>query len=558
MKKTLALVLALVMVLALVPAAFADSGTVQSDSYDLTVEFDVHDNGSVEVDGMVGADTPTFQTKYTKSGKTPEVVVTAPWNAIDKSANSLWVNGTPKMKVTLKTLGGSKDKLFSSTYTTDQEVYVNSKKLDFVTSKTAGKNSFDGETLIFYTDGLSQTNATYSYEVKITGKNGSDTMAETVNFTIAFKNTQKNVYALKFNQPDPYQGVELKDGVYYIDSATGSPADVWHFIVNVAKNDGSSFTEPAYYGISDPDSIYWPTAVADPDKSMIQLSTKLDMNKIWKDPGKAHTYKVAVETEYAIYHGEITIKYRTNVTRVDPKGIDFAKSEYTIGVNEVLTPAFNTVVPVWHNVASFVTLATTNNSEMGIVDVDDAKKTITGLREGTVYVTATYEDKVPGLDNVITKKTYTDTVKVTVKGTYQVTDKANYKVTTKSGNLNVRASASTSAKKIGSLKKGDVVEVVEIKNGWAKIIYPAANYTNGYVSAQYLTKEGTKPETVVGTKTVIARVLNVRSGAGTSYSIVGKLTRNTKVEVIETVASGKWAKIKFNDSYAYVSCTYLQ
>ena len=153
---------------------------------------------------------------------------------------------------------------------------------------------------------------------------------------------------------------------------------------------------------------------------------------------------------------------------------------------------------------------------------------------------------------------YTDTVKVTVKGTYQVTDKANYIVTTSSSNLNVRSGAGTKYSKIGSLAKGTVVEVVEIKDGWAKIIFPSANYTNGYVSAQYLTKQGTSPETVIGTKTVIARVLNVRSGAGTSYSIVGKLNRNTKVEVIETVANGSWSKIKFNGGYAYVSSTYIQ
>ena len=220
----------------------------------------------------------------------------------------------------------------------------------------------------------------------------------------------------------------------------------------------------------------------------------------------------------------------------------------------MLNPAYTTVVPVYNDIASAVELKI-HNGEQNVIDVQGNK--ITGMKEGTVYVTATYKfdnNTAATTDDI----TYTATAKITVKGTYQVTDKANYAVTTSSGNLNVRASASTSAKKIGSLKKGEVVEVVEIKNGWAKIIYPAANYTNGYVSAQYLTKQGTKPETVVGTKTVIARVLNVRSGAGTSYSIVGKLTRNTKVEVIETVASGKWAKIKFNDSYAYVSCTYLQ
>ena len=251
-----------------------------------------------------------------------------------------------------------------------------------------------------------------------------------------------------------------------------------------------------------------------------------------------------------------SIKYRKNVSRVDPKGVFFDKDKYTIGVNEVFTPSYTTTVPVYHDVASYIDLSISANTEKNVVDVDGG--TIIGLKEGTAYVVLNYRDFFIGADGAEGNWVYTDTVKVTVKGTYQVTDKANYIVTTSSSNLNVRSGAGTKYSKIGSLAKGAVVEVVEIKDGWAKIIFPAANYTNGYVSAQYLTKQGTSPETVIGTKTVIARVLNVRSGAGTSYSIVGKLNRNTKVEVIETVANGSWSKIKFNGGYAYVSSTYIQ
>ena len=286
--------------------------------------------------------------------------------------------------------------------------------------------------------------------------------------------------------------------------------------------------------------------------SQVVIST----TKAQADPNDAYTYKVTVETKYAIYQGEITFKYRTNVERIDPKGVSFAKDEYTIGVNEVLTPTYTTLVPVWHDVASYITLAQTANSEKGIVDCNNG--TIIGLREGTAYVTLNYRDHFAAINGAQGSWEYTDTAKIIVKGTYQVTDKANYIVTTSSSNLNVRSGAGTKYSKIGSLAKGTVVEVVEIKDGWAKIIFPSANYTNGYVSAQYLTKQSTSPETVIGEKTVIARVLNVRSGAGTSYSIVGKLIRNTKVEVIETVANGSWSKIKFNGGYAYVSSTYIQ
>ena len=413
---------------------------------------------------------------------------------------------------------------------------------------------------------LKQKSASYKYEFVLTGDKGDVTYTEAVNFTLSYTDTTKPVYDLKFGQPDT-DGVELKDGVYFIDSAFpwyaddndghfGMTADddITSATINVFKNDGSKFTERAYYETNGKYPVF---DDADKTKTSPKVSdSQITISKLENKGGAKQSFDVIVETEYAIYKGTVNIKYRKNVSRVDPKGVFFDKDEYTIGVNEVFTPSYTTTVPVWHDVASYIKLAQTANTEKGIVDCDGTK--ITGLREGTAYVMLTYDDDFADKDGVTDEVVYTDTVKVTVKGTYQVTDKANYIVTTSSSNLNVRSGAGTKYSKIGSLAKGTVVEVVEIKDGWAKIIFPAANYTNGYVSAQYLTKQSTSPETVIGTKTVIARVLNVRSGAGTSYSIVGKLNRNTKVEVIETVANGSWSKIKFNGGYAYVSSTYIQ
>ena len=49
--------------------------------------------------------------------------------------------------------------------------------------------------------------------------------------------------------------------------------------------------------------------------------------------------------------------------------------------------------------------------------------------------------------------------------------------------------------------------------------------------------------------------LNVRSGAGTSYSIIGSLNNKSKVEIVET--SGSWHKIKYGSGYGYVSKDYV-
>ena len=557
MKKTLALVLALLMVLALVPTAFAkttityDEGneykvdvTAVIDPKDIdTVEIALLENGWTQKGGL-------YSKTFTDSDETPNVAVGVPYDILREIAGeSFWDKGIADLSVTVSglNLNWSSDSIYGKT----RAVTCNG---DDVTDHVA----FKEDTLTF-TPNLQIGVNTYDIVITGTSKESGNDHVEKVSFAINLKDTTKNNYELKFGQPDT-TGVVLKDGVYFIDStnssyadqAAGNPANIDSFDVKVLKNNGSAFAEKAVYSFSA--DGYTPAL----QTQLVDDNSYINISGLTNKDGAVQTYYVTVETEFGIYKNEIKIRYRNNVWHVDPKGVFFDKDEYTIGVNEVFTPSYTTTVPVWHDVASIVKLSQTAYTEKGIIDCDGNK--ITGLREGVAYVVLTYDDKDGSVtsDGTGTPAYYTDTAKVTVKGTYQVTDKANYIVTTSSSSLNVRSGAGTKYSKIGSLAKGTVVEVVEIKDGWAKIIYPSARYTNGYVSAQYLTKQSTSPETVIGTKTVIARVLNVRSGAGTSYSIVGKLIRNTKVEVIETVANGSWSKIKFNGGYAYVSSTYIQ
>lgn len=57
-------------------------------------------------------------------------------------------------------------------------------------------------------------------------------------------------------------------------------------------------------------------------------------------------------------------------------------------------------------------------------------------------------------------------------------------------------------------------------------------------------------------KVVIADALNIRSGPNTTYSSIGKLYKNNKVEVISE--SNGWSKIKFGSKIGYVSSEYLK
>ena len=132
--------------------------------------------------------------------------------------------------------------------------------------------------------------------------------------------------------------------------------------------------------------------------------------------------------------------------------------------------------------------------------------------------------------------------------------------------LNVRSGAGTSYKVIGSLKNGATVTIVETKNGWHKIKY---GNSYGYVSSSYIKINSTisngsgntvKPPSNSGNTQkigkVTASILNVRSGAGTSYKVIGSLKNGATVTIVET--KNGWHKIKYGNSYGYVSSSYIK
>jgi uncharacterized protein YgiM (DUF1202 family) len=57
---------------------------------------------------------------------------------------------------------------------------------------------------------------------------------------------------------------------------------------------------------------------------------------------------------------------------------------------------------------------------------------------------------------------------------------------------------------------------------------------------------------------VTASSLHVRSGRGTSYSIIGSLTKGQTVYVYNGSLSNGWVKIKFAGSTGYVSAQYIE
>ena len=138
-----------------------------------------------------------------------------------------------------------------------------------------------------------------------------------------------------------------------------------------------------------------------------------------------------------------------------------------------------------------------------------------------------------------------------------------------SSSLNVRSSASTSSKVIGSLSGNTKVTIVGEEGAFYKIEYKGSY---GYVAKEYVkditesnnsnqgTQTSEKPSTPESTeKTGIVNVsssLNVREGASTSSKVIGSLSGNTKVIIVGE--EGAFYKIEYKGSHGYVAKEYIK
>ena len=123
-------------------------------------------------------------------------------------------------------------------------------------------------------------------------------------------------------------------------------------------------------------------------------------------------------------------------------------------------------------------------------------------------------------------------------------------VATSSGDLNVRKSATTSAKVVAKLAKGSYITLVSKSGGWWRVAYGNGQY--GYCHSDYI-DELDSSVAIVATK---SGSLNVRNGAGTNYRKVDSLPKGETVLVLSQ--KGSWSRILYNGTKTgYVSSQYI-
>ena len=122
----------------------------------------------------------------------------------------------------------------------------------------------------------------------------------------------------------------------------------------------------------------------------------------------------------------------------------------------------------------------------------------------------------------------------------------------KTSALNVRSGAGTNHSIIGKLYKGDKVDILDSSNNWYKV--KLSNGKIGWASSQYIDTNHSANSQNNGT--VNTSALNIRQGAGTNYSIIGKLYKGDVVNILSS--SNGWYKIELsNGSTGWVSSQYI-
>ncbi|MGW6191412.1 C40 family peptidase [Bacillus cereus] len=134
--------------------------------------------------------------------------------------------------------------------------------------------------------------------------------------------------------------------------------------------------------------------------------------------------------------------------------------------------------------------------------------------------------------------------------------------------LRVRTGPAAYHSVIGGVLNGTTLNVVGSENGWFKVNYQGKT---GYVSSEFVkfVKGGTatpeqpkqpdqpKPpeQGAIGDYYINASALNVRSGEGTNYRIIGALPQGQKVQVISE--NSGWSKINYNGQTGYIGTRFL-
>lgn len=462
MKKTLAIVLALAMVLCMIPAAFAATTQVITDK---NYNIKVYPATTLDVLGKAeNANSVTAKYDYEKIAS-----VTTGKFTEDKKMAIVEVSGFASFKSVDSVTVDGKDLQVNDLAAYKHSVgYLNHAQVNFPVELTKAG----------YTD---------SYVITVKGKVEVDGKDVETTETAKISVTLKNIAEYKTAKTATVAAIESLDDTkldayivgskIYLDYTGAKGALTPAVKITFKDENGSAFTAVtwAYKTVSD-DCVGQPAIGLD-----AELKLKDSAAKYWVDPSRCLTgVTFKLETAAALYETKAyDVVVRENIVETDPKGIYFAESTKTIKVGESYAPVVMGVATGKKVNATILVGQDATGKITNAIDIVDNK--VFGTKAGVAYVTAKYTYKNGAAATASNTYTASSMKIIVTEGEVAPAEgTTTYYVTCR--NLNVRKGAGTSYAKAGMLHRGDKVEVVSISKNWAKL----ANGT--YVSAKYIAK----------------------------------------------------------------------
>lgn len=119
--------------------------------------------------------------------------------------------------------------------------------------------------------------------------------------------------------------------------------------------------------------------------------------------------------------------------------------------------------------------------------------------------------------------------------------------------INIRQAPNSESAIISRAAVGEALEILsDGQDGWSKV--KSRFGVEGYVASRLLTQNLTSQDGEP--YIVVANALNVRSKADSQGAVIGRLSHNMRIYVLET--QGEWAKIQLpNKQYGYISLNHI-
>lgn len=118
--------------------------------------------------------------------------------------------------------------------------------------------------------------------------------------------------------------------------------------------------------------------------------------------------------------------------------------------------------------------------------------------------------------------------------------------------VRMRSGPGTSYSILGTYNSGTALTVTGTDSGWTKVTIGGVS---GYIRSDYVSTSASSSETASQTGYINGTTVRLRSGPGTSYSILGAYDTGTEMTI--TGESGNWYAVSYNGASGYVCKDYM-